>query len=123
MNKAILTGHLGKDPEVRTLESGKKVANFSLATSESYKDKDGNKVTKTEWHNVVMYGGLAGVAEGYLKKGSHVCIEGGITYRSWEKDGKKHYITEIIASGMEMLGGKTTNAEKTPDEVTGDLPF
>jgi single-strand DNA-binding protein len=114
MNKVILIGRLGKDPEVRQITSGDKVANFSIATTENYKDKEGNKVENTEWVNIVLWKGLAGVAESYLKKGSLVYIEGKLTTRSWEKDGTKHYTTEVVGNNMQMLGGKTESA---------DLPF
>ena len=107
VNKVILLGNLGKDPEVRTLEGGAKVAKFSLATSESYKDKAGNRVDQTEWHNVVVWRGLADIAERYLRKGSSVFIEGKIRSRSWDdKDGNKKYITEIVADNLTLVGGK-----------------
>ncbi|MBP9150913.1 MAG: single-stranded DNA-binding protein [Flavobacteriales bacterium] len=106
VNKAILIGHLGSDPEVRTIESGTKVANFSIATTERYKDKSGNPVDKTEWHNIVMWRGLAEIAEKWLKKGSQVYIEGRLRTRSWDdKDGNKRYTTEILVDNMTMLGG------------------
>ena len=107
INKVILVGNLGKDPETRYLESGVAVTSFSLATTESYKDKTGTRVNQTEWHNVVLWRGLAEVAEKYLKKGSQVYIEGKIRSRSWEdKEGNKRYTTEIIGDNMTMLGGK-----------------
>lgn len=107
LNKVMLIGNLGKDPEVRAIPSGIKVANFSIATSESYTGKDGNKVEKTEWHNIVMWRGLADVAEKYLKKGSPVFIEGRLQTRSWDdQSGNKRYTTEIVADNMVMLGGR-----------------
>jgi len=107
LNKVMLIGNLGKDPEVRTIPSGAKVANFPIATSESYTGKDGNRVEKTEWHNIVMWRGLAEVAEKYLKKGNQVFIEGKLQTRSWDKaDGTKAYMTEIMADNMTMLGGR-----------------
>ncbi len=107
VNKVILLGHLGKDPETFTFENGVKKVSFSLATTESYKDKDGNRVDQTEWHNVVLWRGLADVAEKYLNKGSQVYVEGKIKTRSWDdKDGNKRYTTEIYADNMTMLGGK-----------------
>lgn len=107
INKVILVGNLGKDPEVRYLEGGTAVANFPLATSESYKDRSGNRVDQTEWHNIVVWRGLAEVAEKYLKKGNQVYIEGKIRTRSWDdKDGNKRYTTEIVADQMTMLGGR-----------------
>jgi single-strand DNA-binding protein len=105
LNKAILIGNLGKDPEVRAIPSGAKVANFSIATTESYTDKNGQKVDKTEWHNIVMWRGLAEVAEKYLRKGSQVYIEGRLQTRSWDdQNGQKRYTTEIVADNMVMLG-------------------
>ena len=107
LNKVMLIGNLGKDPEVRAIPSGVKVANFSIATSENYTGKDGNKVEKTEWHNIVMWRGLAEVAEKYLKKGSPVFIEGRLQTRSWDdQSGNKRYTTEIVADNMVMLGGR-----------------
>ena len=94
VNKAILVGNLGKDPEVRHLENGTPVASFPIATSESYKDKDGNRVEKTEWHNIVLWRGLAEVAEKYLKKGQTVYIEGKIRTRNYQdKDNQTSYTT------------------------------
>ena len=107
VNKVILIGNLGKDPEMWTFEDGTKKASFSLATTESYKDKAGNRVDQTEWHNVVLWRGLAGVAEQYLKKGSSVYIEGKIRTRSYQdKEGMTKYVTEIFADNMTMLGSK-----------------
>lgn len=107
VNKVILVGNLGKDPEVRHLEGGATVATFSLATTESYKDKTGNKVDQTEWHNIVLWRGLAEIADKYLRKGMSIYIEGKIRTRSWEdKEGQKRYTTEIVADTMTMLGGK-----------------
>ena len=105
VNKVILVGNLGADPETRTIESGAKVANFSIATSERYKDKNGNQVDKTEWHNIVMWRGLADIAEKYLKKGSQVFIEGKLRTRSWDdQNGNKRYTTEVLADNMTLLG-------------------
>ena len=110
VNKVILVGNLGKDPEVRHLEGGAVVANFPLATSETYKDRSGNRVDQTEWHSVVVWRGLAEVAEKYLKKGNQVYVEGKIRTRSWDdKDGVKRYTTEIVADQMTMLGKKDEN--------------
>lgn len=107
LNKVMLIGNLGKDPEVRAIPSGVKVANFPIATSESYTGKDGNRVEKTEWHNIVMWRGLAEVAEKYLKKGNPVFIEGKLQTRSWDdQNGQKRYMTEIVADNMVMLGGR-----------------
>jgi len=108
VNKVILIGNLGKDPEVRHLEGGVAVARFPIATSESYKDKSGNKQEKTEWHNIVVWRGLAEVAEKYLKKGQSVFIEGKIrTSQYQDKEGNQRYSTEIVADNLTMLGGKS----------------
>ncbi|MEM8893593.1 MAG: single-stranded DNA-binding protein [Bacteroidota bacterium] len=105
VNKVILVGNLGKDPEVRHLDSGRAVANFSLATSEVYKNREGERVTNTEWHNVVLWTPLAEVAERFLKKGGQVYIEGKLTNRSYDdKDGNKRYITEVVGREMTLLG-------------------
>lgn len=105
LNKVMLIGNLGKDPEVRAIPSGAKVANFSIATTENYNDKNGQRVEKTEWHNIVMWRGLAEVAEKYLKKGSQIYVEGRLQTRSWDdQNGQKKYMTEIVADNMVMLG-------------------
>jgi single-strand DNA-binding protein len=107
INKVILVGHLGKDPEVRYLEGGVSVASFPLATSESY-NKEGRKVEQTEWHNIVMWRGLADVAAKYLQKGKLVYIEGKLRTRSFEdKGGVKKYTTEIVAENFTILGRKS----------------
>jgi single-strand DNA-binding protein len=107
VNKVILIGNLGKDPEVRHLDNGASVANFSIATTETYKDRNsGERVEQTEWHNIVLWRGLAEVAEKYLKKGDSVFIEGKLRTRSWEKDGVTRYTTEVVGDQMTMLGGK-----------------
>lgn len=107
VNKVILIGHLGKDPEVRHLEGGVTVASFPLATTETY-NKDGKKVEQTEWHNIVMWRGLADVAAKYLQKGKLVFIEGKLRTRSFEdKEGNKKFTTEIVAENFTMLGRKS----------------
>lgn len=148
VNKVILVGRLGKDPEVRHLESGAAVANFSLATSETYKDRNsGERVEQTEWHNVVLWRGLAEVAEKYLNKGDMVYIEGKLRTRSWERDGVTRYTTEVVGDNMTMLspkgssdqGGGYSGAQSSStasskssqaapvdissDDDTDDLPF
>ena len=137
VNKVILVGNLGKDPEVRHFEDGGSLATFSIATSESYTKKDsGEKVVRTEWHNVVTRGGLAAkVVEPYLKKGQSVYIEGRLRTRSWEeKDGNTRYTTEVMCDNLEMLGGKkpedaasaptaVKEAELPTPEPGDDLPF
>ncbi len=137
INKVILVGNLGKDPEVRHLEGGAVVAKFPLATSETYKTKEGQRVDQTEWHNIVMWRGLAESAEKYLRKGALVYIEGKIRTRSWDdKDGHKRYMTEIVADTMTMLSSKRPDdqqqsgtqepksgiQEETP-QGESDLPF
>ena len=131
VNKVILVGNLGKDPEVRYLDNGVAVANFSLATTENYKNKAGERVSQTEWHNIVLWRGLAEVAEKYLKKGASVYIEGKIKTRKWEdKEGNTRYNTEILADNMTMLGGKqsqesgsTATTADTANDKADDLPF
>jgi len=106
-NKVQLIGNLGNNPEIITLDSGKKLAKFSIATNESYKNTQGEKVTNTEWHNVVAWNKTAEIIEKYLEKGSEIAIEGKLTSRSYDdKDGNKRYITEVVCNELLMLGGK-----------------
>jgi single-strand DNA-binding protein len=106
-NRVQLIGHLGNDPEIKSLNGGKNVAKFSMATSESYKKENGDKVTETQWHNIVAWNGTAKIVEKLLKKGSEVVVEGKLTSRSWDdKDGKKHYITEVVANEILLLKSK-----------------
>ena len=106
-NKVQLIGNLGNNPEIITLESGKKLAKLSIATNESYKNAQGEKVTDTQWHNVVAWNKTAEIVEKYLHKGSEVAIEGKLTTRSYEtKEGEKRYITEVVCNELLMLGGK-----------------
>lgn len=106
VNKAIVMGNLGKDPELRYTPSGTAVANFPIATSERYTDKSGQKQERTEWHNIVLFGKQAELANQYLKKGRGVYIEGRISTRSWEdRDGNKRYRTEIVGNQMQFIGG------------------
>lgn len=144
VNKVILIGNLGKDPEVRYLPSGSAVANVTLATSEQWKDKQsGDQQERTEWHNVAFFGRLAEIVGEYLKKGSQVYVEGSLRTRKWQdKNGNDRYTTEIIASEMQMLGGRggggsagfndTRSASKPApanessgagDEFEDDIPF
>jgi single-strand DNA-binding protein len=136
VNKVILVGNVGKDPEVRYIKDNTPVCNFSLATSEVYKNKEGQRVTTTEWHNIVLWRGLAEVAEKYVKKGSQVYIEGRLRTRSWDdKDNNKRYTTEIVADVMQLLGRRpeegahpAQDAEPAHDdhpqpEVDDGLPF
>lgn len=113
LNKVMLIGHLGKDPEVKYLDGNNVVANFTLATTESYTGKDGNRVDQTEWHNVVAWRKLAEICEKFLKKGSFVYIEGSIRNRSWEdKEGNKKYTTEILAQDVVMLDKKESSGNQ-----------
>lgn len=113
LNKAMLLGNVGKDPDVRTLDGGKMVATFSLATTEKgYTLQNGTTVPeRTEWHNIVVWGGLAKVVQQYVRKGSQLLIEGKIRTRSYEKDGKKIFTTEIFADEMQMVGGKVQQSQ------------
>ena len=137
MNKAILIGRVGKDPEVKQV-SGTAVAKFTIATSESYKNKAGEKVEQTEWHNIVIWGKLCDIVERYVKKGDLLYVEGKIIYGSYEdRDGNKRYTTDIKVDEMKMLGSKTAEKPKEepaispllgrtapPDEPEpGNLPF
>jgi single-strand DNA-binding protein len=106
-NKVQLIGNLGNDPEIITLESGKKLAKFSLATNESYKDTSGQKVDNVQWHNLVAWNKTADIVEKYVTKGKEIAIEGKLISRSYEtKEGEKRYITEIVCNELLMLGGK-----------------
>lgn len=113
INKVILVGHLGKDPEVRHLDQNRAVANVTIATNERYNDRNGNKVEQTEWHNLEMWDGLAKVAEQYLKKGMLIYVEGKLKTDEWEKDGVKRYTTRIRVNTMNML----SSAERRGPEV------
>ena len=141
VNKVILVGRLGQDPITRYMTNGEAVTNATLATSENWKDKSGEKQEKTEWHNLVFYRSLAEIAGEYLRKGSQVYIEGKIKTRKWQdKEGKDRYTTEIIVNELQMIGGKqdggqavnakTDKAESTSKEggvgwgdLASDLPF
>jgi len=106
-NKVQLIGNLGNDPEIVNLESGKTLAKFSVATNENYKNAQGEKVTDTQWHNVIAWGKTAEIVEKYLTKGKEVVVEGKLTSRSYEtKEGEKRYITEVVCNELLMLGGK-----------------
>lgn len=120
VNKVILVGSLGRDPEIRTLQNGSSVVNMALATSEEWKDKaTGNKTSKTEWHKIVMYRQLAELAAKYLSKGSLVYIEGKIQSRSFQdKDGVERHVTEIIADRMQFLGGGSRTGQNSADDPT-----
>ena len=135
INKVILLGNVGAEPEVRALDGGKKVARIRVATTERYTDQQGNKQEQTEWHSVTLWSGLADVADKYVHKGSQVFIEGKIRTREWtDKDNQKRYATEIMANDMKLLG-RPKDANDAPQEVEpaptpqapvppmGDLPF
>ncbi len=126
VNKAIIIGNLGKDPEMRFMPSGDAICNFSLATTDSWKDKSGEKQEKTEWHRISMFGKLAEIAGEYLKKGSQVYIEGRLQTRKWQdKDGHERYTTEIIADRMQMLGSKSgggSNNFEVVDNPAASMP-
>jgi single-strand DNA-binding protein len=135
MNRAIIIGNIGRDPEIKEFDNGNKLASFVVATSEKYTDKSGQKQEQTEWHNVKFFGKLAEVCEKWLKKGSKVMVEGKITTRSYEnKDGETKYVTEIVGQNMEMLGGNPSGEDKAaapkakaqkplPNQEEGNLPF
>jgi len=121
VNKVILVGNLGKDPETRFTASGTRVTTFSLATSERYKDRDGQKQESTQWHQIVTWRQLAEICGEYLTKGKQVYIEGKIQTRSYEdRDGNKKYITEIVANEMRMLGGGEQRQERQPEQGQQD---
>lgn len=130
VNKVILMGNLGRDPEVRFMPNGDAVCNFSIATTDTWKDKAGERQEKTEWHNIVMYRRLAEIAGEYLKKGRPVYIEGRLQTRKWQtKEGQDRYSTEIIADSMQMLGGRdssspqeNSNAEEKPKDDFDQSP-
>jgi len=138
INKVILVGGLGRDPEIKYMANGEAVANFSVATTDTWKDKSGQKQERTEWHNIVAYRKLAEICGEYLKKGSSVYLEGRLQTRKWQtKEGQDRYTTEIIADQMQMLGkrpdGETVNTQRqdTPsneqnkgfDDFEDDIPF
>ena len=123
LNRVQLIGNVGKDPEIRSVTSGDKVANFSLAMSESWKDKDGNKQEKTEWANIVVWGdGLVNVIEKYVQKGSKVFVEGKFVTRKYEKDGQDRYTTEVVLSGfgsqLILLGDAGGGSSRPPADDT-----
>ena len=121
VNKVILVGNLGRDPEVRFMPNGEAVCNFSIATTDSWKDKSGQKQERTEWHNIVMYRKLAEIAGEYLKKGRPVYVEGRLQTRKWQtKEGQDRYTTEIIADQMQMLGGRDGGGSNTYEAMDED---
>lgn len=129
VNKVILVGNVGKDPDVRHLDSGVSVARFSLATNETYTDKTGKKVTQTEWHNIVVWRGLADVAEKYVRAGKLLFVEGRLRTSSYDdKDGKKRYTTEILCDNFRLLGpsgnseGSSNNQTKSMESTSVSEP-
>lgn len=125
VNKVILLGNVGNDPEVSYIDNETCVASFSIATSETYKDKEGEKKTNTEWHNIVAWRHLGKLAENYITKGKQIYVEGKITTRSWDdKEGNKRYSTEIVAKSIQLLGKKEdgTAYSKPPPPSTEDAP-
>jgi single-strand DNA-binding protein len=123
VNKVILMGNLGKDPEVRFMPNGDAVCNFSIATTDNWKDKNGEKQERTEWHNIVMYRKLAEIAGEYLKKGRPVFIEGRLQTRKWQtKEGQDRYTTEIIAESMQMLGGRDSGSGSSSSPSNAQNP-
>lgn len=124
INKVILVGNLGKDPEMRFTPAGKAVTSFSLATSDHWTDTNGEKQERTEWHKIVAWGKLAEICSKLLTKGSSAYIEGKLQTRSWEKDGVKHYATEVIASAVQVLGGRgQEETAEQPDGQFDDIPY
>ena len=139
VNKVIIVGNLGADPDAKSMPSGKMVANFSVATTESWNDRDtGERQEKTEWHRVVFFGRIAEIADQYLKKGSQVYVEGKLQTRKWEdRDGNERWTTEIVGSQLEMLGDRmgsgssqsnnmdqsTSKSNFSDDEFDDDIPF
>jgi len=133
VNRVILIGNLGKDPEIRHMENGRSRATFTLATNEVYKNKEGEKVTHTDWHNIVLWTPLAEIAEKYLTKGKQVYIEGKLTNRSYtDKEGQTKYITEVVGQNLVLLGSKdnaSTDTKEKEDIIVieedpmDDLPF
>lgn len=136
VNKVILIGNLGRDPEVRTIPSGQNVAEFSLATSRRWRDRDGNQQEQTEWHRIVCWGRQAEIAGQYLRKGRQVYVEGRLQTRSWDdkQTGEKRYMTEVICDNFQMLGRRedydsspsydqTGDDSQAADPVDDDIPF
>lgn len=135
INKVILVGRLGKNPEIRSIDGGRKVANFTLATTEKYTDKNGTRQEITEWHNIAVWGSQADIAEKYLQKGSLIYAEGKLKSRSWEdKDGNKKYATDVVLDSFKMLESKRdgdnsgmpsspASKDNSTDTYNDDLPF
>ena len=127
INRAVLIGHVGKDPEIKTFSSGNKVANITLATSERYKDRDGNQKEETEWHTVQAFGKLADIVEQYVRRGYLLYVDGKIRTRSYDADGRTIYKTEIVANTIQMLSkpfgpDQSRNAEPAPEPEPAPAP-
>jgi single-strand DNA-binding protein len=123
LNKVLLIGNLGRDPETRYMPDGGAVTNVSIATTETWKDKNGDKQEKTEWHRVAFFGKLAEIAGEYLKKGSQCYVEGRLQTRKWQdKDGQDKYSTEVVADRMQMLGGRGERGEAPPQREAAAAP-
>lgn len=121
LNKVMLIGNVGKDPLIRHNENGITSANFSIATTEKFKDKNGNLQEQTEWHNIVCWRSLAETVEKYVKKGSQVFVEGKLRYRDWkDQNGQERYTTEILASSINLLGRRTESSNTTPYAQSSD---
>ena len=123
LNKCFIIGRLGRDPEIRYTQSAVAVANFSIATSEKWKDKQGQSQEKTEWHNIVAWGKLAEFAQNYLTKGKLIWVEGKLQTSDWEKDGVKHYKTEINAQNMQFMEPKGDDSSKPAPQVDDANPY
>jgi single-strand DNA-binding protein len=127
VNKVILIGNLGADPEVKDLDGGKKVANFNIATTERYTDRNGEKQEQTEWHRLELWDGLAGLAQQYLKKGDKIYVEGKLKTDNWQDaDGNNRYTTKVRVLNMQFLtprGGEPSSASSKPENGDDDLPF
>ncbi|HYA21408.1 MAG TPA: single-stranded DNA-binding protein [Burkholderiales bacterium] len=123
VNKVIIIGNLGRDPDVRYMPDGGAIANISVATTDTWKDKSGEKQERTEWHRVAFFGKLAEIAGEYLKKGSQVYVEGSLRTRKWQdKEGQERYTTEIVADRMQMLGSRAGGSEPMSREVSSKEP-
>ena len=128
LNKATLIGHLGRNPEIRYSQQGSAVVNFSVATSEQWTDRNGDRQERTEWHRIVVFGKAGEICEKYLQKGSQVYLEGRLQTRNYEKDGQTHYITEIVVASFLFLGGNRQNAgghgqpQGNPSQGQGNVP-
>lgn len=123
MNQHIIIGRMGKDPEIRNLDSGKSVANFSVATSMKWKDKSGNVQEKTQWHNIVLWGQPADFAAKYIHKGDLVMVLGRVETRDWEKEGVKHYMTETIGERIEIMNNGRSDKQEGNSQVSAQKSF